>query len=134
MALLTTRISAFGRTETTFSAFSDQVMTDAAKANGGLGEHPNPVMLLCASFAACTLTVVIMAARKLNLSTEGCYVELVDLQEDVDRYVVTRIALLVHLRADYDEVVRKRMEAYVSRGCFVGNSLSCEHEVRFVYE
>lgn len=134
MAIITTKLTEFGRTESSFHETGKTVVTDANKENGGKGENPNPVYLLCSAFSACTLTVICMACKRLGVSAEGCYVEVEDVQEDMQNNVVTKISLTVHLNASFAPDVRKRVEAFALRGCFVGNTLKAEREVKFVYE
>lgn len=134
MAIVTTRLTAFGRTEAVFNDTNKTVVTDANKQNGGLGENPNPVYLLASSLSACALTVICMVAKKLNVSAEGCWAEVTDVEEDMAENRVTKIAITFHLKASYDAATRKRLEAYAHRGCFVGNTLTAEKVFTFLYE
>ncbi|MGI6222179.1 MAG: OsmC family protein [Prevotella sp.] len=134
MALITTKFLGNGRTHTVYNVTGKEMTTDVDKSNGGLGENPNPVMLLCSSLAACALSVIGMSAKKMNLDASGCWAEVTDVKEDFDTYQVTHIALTIHLKAEFEPSARKRLEAYAHKACFVGNSLKAEKEFTFVYE
>lgn len=134
MAIITTRLTEFGRTESKFHETGTTVWTDANKSNGGKGEYPNPVYMLCQAFAACTLTVICMAAKRMDVDLTGASVDVDDVEEDMETFKVTHIDLTVHLSQSLEPATRKRLEAFARRGCFVGNTLTAERNVKFVYE
>lgn len=134
MSIITTKLIGKGRTETIYHETNRKLTTDANKENGGMGENPNPVMVLCSALAACAMTVISMAATKMNVDAEGCYAEVTNMEEDHDNYCVTKISLTIHLKASFDQSVRKRLEAYAHRACYVGNTLKAEKDFTFVYE
>lgn len=134
MPIVTTKITQFGRTESEYTTFGQKFVTDVDKSNGGAGEHPNPVNVLASSLAACALSVISISARKLGVDATGCWAEVTEIEEDETSYTVTKIAITFHLKADFEESVRKRLEAYSHKGCFVGNTLTAEKSFTFVYE
>ena len=120
MAILTTKFIGNGRTHTVYNATSKEITTDVDKSNGGLGENPNPVYLLCSSLAACALSVMGMAAKKMGVDASGCWAEVTDVEEDTNTYEVPAL--------------RKRLEAFSHKACYVGNTLKAEKNFTFVYE
>ena len=134
MAILTTKFIGNGRTHTVYNATSKEITTDVDKSNGGLGENPNPVYLLCSSLAACALSVMGMAAKKMGVDASGCWAEVTDVEEDTNTYEVTHIAITFPLKAEFEPALRKRLEAFSHKACYVGNTLKAEKNFTFVYE
>ena len=134
MAIVTTKFLGNGRTHTVYNLTGNELTTEVDKSNGGLGENPNPVFVLCSALAACALSVIGMSAKKMNVDASGCWAEVTDVEEDSNTYEVTRIAITFHLKAEFDAAVRKRLEAYSHKACYVGNTLKAEKAFTFVYE
>lgn len=134
MAIVTTKFMGNGRTHTFYNATGKEITTDVDKSNGGMGENPNPVFLLCSALSACALSVIGMSAKKMDIDASGCWAEVTDVEEDTKTYEVTRIDITFHLKAEFEPSVRKRLEAYSHKACFVGNTLKAEKNFTFVYE
>ena len=134
MTVVTSKYLGKARVESVHNATGEKTTTDAGKAAGGLGEYGNPVEVLCTSLAACALTVTGLHAEKAGLDFTGCYAEVTHYEEDFSTFVVTKICITFHLKAEYDEKQRKKLEAFSHRACFVGNSLTAEKDFTFVYD
>ena len=111
MAIVTTKFMGNGRTHTVYNATGKEITTDVDKSNGGMGENPNPVFLLCSALSACALSVIGMSAKKMDIDASGCWAEVTDVEEDTKTYEVTRIDITFHLKAEFEPSVRKRLEA-----------------------
>lgn len=123
-----------GRVEATHQRSEVTVKTDADKAFGGLGENQTPVELLGNSLAACVLTIMGLQAERGGVDFSGCYAEVGECEEDMDKFTVTRIPITFHLKASFDEKQRKKFEYIAHKTCFVGNTLTAEKVFDFVYE
>ena len=134
MSVVTTKYLGKARVESVYTATDEKITTDAGKAAGGYGEHGNPVEVLCTALAACALTVTGLNAEKAGIDFTGCYAEVTNYEEDFSKFVVTKISITFHLKAEYDEKLRKKLEAFSHRACFVGNSLTTEKDFTFVYD
>ena len=122
------------RVEAMYEASKQTLKTDAGKASGGLGEYATPVDILAQSLAACTLTTMAMRAKRENIDLTGTYAEVGDIIEDVKPLTVEKIAITFHIKGIADEALRKKIENFALKGCFVGNSLKTQKNFTFVYE
>ncbi|SET02863.1 OsmC family protein [Prevotella sp. kh1p2] len=134
MSVVTTKYLGKARVTSTYNKTHETITTDAGTQAGGYGEHANPVEILCTALAACALTVMGLNAEKSGASFAGCYAEVDDYEEDTTTFVVTRIAITFHLKAEFDEKLRKKLEAFSHRACFVGNSLKTEKDFTYIYD
>ncbi|MCI6169800.1 MAG: OsmC family protein [Muribaculaceae bacterium] len=123
-----------GRVEAVHNASQVMVTTDAGKAVGGLGVNQTPVELLGNALAACALTIMGLQAGKAGVDFTGCYAEVGECEEDMQKFVVTRIPITFHLKASYDAKLRAKLESFAHRACFVGNTLTAEKAFTFIYE
>ena len=123
-----------GRVEATHLKSEVMVTTDAGKAVGGLGENQNPVQLLGNALAACVLTLMGLQAERGCVDFAGCYAEVGECEEDMEKLTVTRIPITFHLKANFDEKQRKKFEYIATKACFVGNTLTAEKVFIFVYD
>ena len=117
-----------------YEASKQTLKTDAGKASGGLGEYATPVDILAQSLAACTLTTMAMRAKRENIDLTGTYAEVGEIIEDVKTLTVEKIDITFHIKGIADEALRKKIENFALKGCFVGNSLKTQKNFTFVYE
>ena len=122
------------RVEAMYEASKQTLKTDAGKASGGLGEYATPVDILAQSLAACTLTTMAMRAKRENIDLTGTYAEVGEIIEDVKILTVEKIDITFHIKGIADEALRKKIENFALKGCFVGNSLKTQKNFTFVYE
>ena len=122
------------RVEAMYEASKQTLKTDAGKASGGLGEYATPVDILAQSLAACTLTTMAMRAKRENIDLTGTYAEVGEIIEDVKTLTVEKIDITIHIKGIADEALRKKIENFALKGCFVGNSLKTQKNFTFVYE
>ena len=80
-----------GRVEAEHVRSGVLVTTDAGKAVGGLGENQNPVQLLGNALSACVLTLMGLQAERGGVDFSGCYAEVGECKEDMEKFTVTRI-------------------------------------------
>lgn len=99
-----------GRVEAEHVRSGVLVTTDAGKAVGGLGENQNPVQLLGNALSACVLTLMGLQAERGGVDFSGCYAEVGECEEDMEKFTVTRIPITFHLKASFDEKQRKKFE------------------------
>ena len=118
----------------TYRATGKEVTTDSGIKVDGLPVNPNPVELMCMALAACGLTVMGKSAEKAGISFENCRAEVTDIEEDHAEYKLTKVAITFHLKAEFDDKVRKKMEAVVRRACYVANTMNAERVYTFVYD
>ncbi len=123
-----------GRVEALHEASRVTVTTDAVRSVGGLGENQTPVELLGNALAACVLTIMGLQAERAGVDFSGCYAEVGECEEDMTRFTVTRIPIILHLKAEFDTKLRKKFENIAHKACFVGNTLTAEKVFTFVYE
>nr|WP_311455999.1 OsmC family protein [uncultured Prevotella sp.] len=123
-----------GRVEAKHVRSEVVVTTDAGKAVGGLGENQNPVQLLGNALSACVLTLMGLQAERGGVDFSGCYAEVGECKEDMEKFTVTRIPITFHLKASFDEKQRKKFEYIANKACFVGNTLTAEKVFTFVYD
>ena len=98
------------RFESVYLKSGDEIHTDASQDSGGEGFHPTPVHF------------------------NGCYAEIGNIEEDDEKVTVSKITITFHLKASYNDAMRKRIEAYARKGCYVGNSLTAEKNFIYLYE
>ena len=122
------------RVEAMYEASKQTLKTDAGKASGGLGEYATPVDILAQSLAACTLTTMAMRAKRENIDLTGTYAEVGEIIEDVKTLTAEKIDITFHIKRIADEALRKKIENFALKGCFVGNSLKTQKNFTFVYE
>lgn len=134
MTVSTVKYLGEGRVEITHMATEQKAHTDAAAAFGGKAEFPTPVDMLAQALASCALTAMGVAANQEEANFEGCYAEVGEVEEDKDKFVVTRISITFHLKAEFGDKARKKMEQFAHKACFVGNTLTAEKNFKFIYE
>ncbi|HEY9550980.1 MAG TPA: OsmC family protein [Prevotella sp.] len=134
--MISTKVTYQGkyRFESEYLSSGDKIHTDVSVQNGGQGIHPTPVHVLAAALATCAMTTMAMGAEKHGESFEGCYAEIGEIEEDETKVVVTRITITFHLKAAYSDAMRKRLESYARRACYVGNTLTAEKNFIYLYE
>ena len=99
-----------GRVEAKHVRSGVLVTTDAGKAVGGLGENQNPVQLLGNALSACVLTLMGLQAERRGIDFTGCYAEVGECEEDMEKFTVTRIPITFHLKASFDAEFKFQMQ------------------------
>ncbi|EFZ38015.1 OsmC-like protein [Hoylesella oralis ATCC 33269] len=122
------------RFESVYLKSGDEIHTDASQDSGGEGFHPTPVHVLAIALATCAMTTMAMGVEKHGDSFNGCYAEIGNIEEDDEKVTVSKITITFHLKASYNDAMRKRIEAYARKGCYVGNSLTAEKNFIYLYE
>ena len=64
------------RTEITHVQSGNKVMTDAPTDNNGKGEYISPTDMVAAALGSCMLTLMALAARRLEIELKGTRVEI----------------------------------------------------------
>ncbi|EFM01198.1 MAG: OsmC family protein [Hoylesella marshii] len=134
MSVTTVKFQGKARNEATHHATHEILHTDAGKASGGLGEYGTPVSLLATSLAACAMTTMEIAAEKAGIDFTGCRAEVGEYELDMENLRVKRLQIEFHLKAEFDEKFRKKLEHFAHKGCIVGNTLDTEKDFTFIYE
>ncbi|RRD02915.1 OsmC family protein [Prevotella sp. OH937_COT-195] len=134
MAISVAKYLGKARVESTHVVSGQKTVTDAGKASGGYGEYPTPVDILGQSLANCALTVMALRALKEGIDITGSYAEVGEFEESMETFSVTKLNVVFHIKGDFDEKTRKKLETFAHKGCFVGNTLTAEKNFTFVYE
>ncbi len=134
MTITIAKYKSHGHVDAVHNTSGINVQTDAVKSVGGLGEYQTPVELLASSLAACALTVMGLQAERAGNDFSDCYAEVGECEEDMQEHRVTKFSINFHLKASFDEKLRKRLENFSRKGCFVGNTLDAEKEFTFTYD
>ena len=121
------------RMEATYEKSGQTLSTDPCKESGGLGEYATPVDIMAQSLAACSLTTISMRAARENIDLTGAYAVVGEIVEDPATMTVTKINIEFHVKG-VDESLRKKLETFAHKGCYVGNTLTCEKNFTFVWE
>lgn len=122
------------RFEATQLASGEKFHSDMPTSAGGKGEYQNPADMLGTAVIYCTMPTMAMAAEKRGLSFEGSYAELGNIEENSKQIIITSIEITFHLRAEYDDATRKRLEHFAHNACYVGNTISAEKKFTFIYD
>lgn len=133
---ISARITYLGncRFETTHLRSAQKICTDVSESHCGMGHYPSPVDVMATALATCAMSAMAIGVEKNGCSFQGCHASVDAVTVAADRAVVTAIDITFYLRADYDAHMRKRIERYAYKGCYVGNTLSCQKNFTFVYE
>lgn len=121
------------RMEATYEKSGQTLSTDPGKESGGLGEYATPVDIMAQSLAACSLTTISMRAARENIDLTGSYAVVGEIVEDPATMTVTKINIEFHVKG-VDESLRKKLATFAHKGCYVGNTLTCEKNFTFVWE
>lgn len=122
------------RVEATYETSGQTLTTDAGKVSGGLGEYATPADILAQSLAACALTTIAMRAFREHIDLTGTYAEVGEIVENPETMKIERIDIDFHVKGALDDKMRKKVEQFAHKGCYVGNSLTTEKNFTFMYE
>jgi uncharacterized OsmC-like protein len=133
MATLKTKHLGGLRTEITHLQSGNTVTTDAPTDNNGKGEYISPTDMVAGALGSCMLTLMDMAASRLELDMTGTRLEITKIMA-ADPRRIAEIAIDFHLPFAADERARKIIER-AAETCPVGKSLHPElkQTVRFHY-
>ncbi|MDD7317552.1 MAG: OsmC family protein [Prevotella sp.] len=134
MAISVAKYLGKARVETTHLASGQKVVTDAVKEYGGQGEYPTPVEVLAQSLANCALTVLALRGMKEGVDITGSYAEIGECEENMENHSVSKFNIVFHIKGNVEEGLRKKLEMFAHKGCFVGNTLTAEKNFTFIYE
>ena len=134
MAISVAKYLGNARVETTHVASGQKLVTDAGQAFGGYGDYPTPVDVLGQSLANCALTVMALRGMKEGIDLTGSYAEIGEFEESMETFSVTKLNVVFHIKGDFDEKTRKKIETFAHKACFVGNTLTAEKNFTFIYE
>lgn len=107
--------------------------TDAPTDNGGKGAAFSPTDLVAASLASCMLTIMGIAAQRVELDISGARVRAVKTMTAQPPRRIAELALVVSLPRPLDAAQRTRLEAAAAT-CPVKLSLHPEVKVTVKYE
>ncbi len=111
-----------------------EILTDAPKDNHGRGLLFSPTDLLAASLGSCFLTVMGIAAQKLQLDLPGAKIHVEkEMSRDLPRRI-SKITMVFSCQATFPPEVTAKLEA-AAKGCPVHYSLhpDLEHEIHFIW-
>jgi len=111
------------------------VTTDAAKEDGGLGEHVSPTDLFAVSLAHCILTVLSILASRMKVEIGQPTAEVEKVATKTPPIRIQEISIHIHVPADVDETVRQQLEERSSIYCPVSSAIhpDVKKNIRFTW-
>lgn len=109
------------RTEITHVQSGNKVITDAPTDNNGRGEYISPTDMVAAALGSCMLTLMALAARRLDIELKGTRVEIQKVMAANPRRIA-EIRLDFYFPAEYTDRCKKIIEG-AGETCPVGKSL-----------
>lgn len=128
------KISCEGDLRNKISYKNQEIFTDAP-GDLGRGEYICPADLLGAAYASCAMTIMAMEVQNLGENFTGCYVNVKN-DVDMEHFMVAKISLKFHLKADFSPDAKKVAERAFNEPCIVGRSISesVARDAKFIYE
>ena len=108
-------------TEITHVQSGNKVMTDAPTDNNGKGEYISPTDMVAAALGSCMLTLMALAARRLEIELKGTRVEIQKVMAANPRRIA-EIKLDFYFPGSYTDRCRRIIEG-AGETCPVGKSL-----------
>ncbi len=109
------------RTEITHVQSGNKVITDAPTDNNGKGEYISPTDMVAAALGSCMMTLMAIAARRLEIELKGTRIEIQKVMA-ADPRRIAEIRLDFYFPGEYSEKDRKILER-AAETCPVGKSL-----------
>lgn len=109
------------RTEITHVQSGNKVITDAPTDNNGKGEYISPTDMVAAALGSCMMTLMAIAARRLEIELKGTRIEIQKVMAAAPRRIA-EIRLDFYFPCEYSEKDRKILER-AAETCPVGKSL-----------
>lgn len=109
------------RTEITHVQSGNKVITDAPTDNNGKGEYISPTDMVAAALGSCMMTLMAIAARRLEIELKGTRIEIQKVMA-ADPRRIPEISLDFYFPCEYSEKDRKILER-AAETCPVGKSL-----------
>ena len=109
------------RTEITHVQSGNRVITDAPTDNNGKGEYISPTDMVAAALGSCMLTLMGIAARRVEIDLKGTRVEIQKVMAAEPRRIA-EIRLDFYLPGDYSDKDKKILQG-AAETCPVGKSL-----------
>lgn len=109
-----------------------EILTDAPKDNQGMGMSFSPTDLLATSLGTCTLTLMGIMARSLNLDIKNTEAEVTKTMQTSPTRKIGKLKLVISCPYQFsDEITQKLIRA--AEECPVRHSLHPDIELEFVY-
>lgn len=108
-----------------------QILTDAPKDNQGLGREFSPTDLVAAAVGSCTLTLMGIIARKLNVDISHSKAHVIKEMQTTPRRIAKLTLEITCPHSFSDEIKQKLIDA--AEACPVLHSLHPEIEVGISY-
>ena len=109
------------RTEITHVQSGNKVITDAPTDNNGKGEYISPTDMVAAALGSCMMTLMAIAARRLEIELKGTRIEIQKVMA-ADPRRIAEIRLDFYFPCEYSEKDRNILER-AAETCPVGKSL-----------
>ena len=109
------------RTEITHVQSGNKVITDTPTDNNGKGEYISPTDMVAAALGSCMMTLMAIAARRLEIELKGTRIEIQKVMA-ADPRRIAEIRLDFYFPCEYSEKDRKILER-AAETCPVGKSL-----------
>lgn len=109
-----------------------EFLTDAPKDNQGLGREFSPTDLVAAALGSCSLTLMGIAARKLQIDITGAQAEVIKEMQTAPLRRLGKLTVKITCPQPFDQVIQQKLIAAVET-CPVLHSLHPDIQVQFTY-
>lgn len=109
-----------------------EFLTDAPKDNQGLGREFSPTDLMATALGSCALTLMGMAARKLQIDIIGTQAEVIKEMQTTPLRRIAKLTVKITCPHRFDEETRQKLIIAVET-CPVLHSLHPEIKLDFSY-
>lgn len=109
-----------------------EFFTDAPKDNQGLGREFSPTDLLAASLGSCALTLMGIAARKLNIDIKGTEAKVIKEMQTAPVRRIAKVTVAIHCPHRFSEEITQKLIDAVEN-CPVHHSLHPELKQEITY-
>ncbi len=120
------------RTRCTHRDSGAEILTDAPKDNQGLGREFSPTDLVATAVGSCSLTIMGIAARQLNLDISGSRALVVKEMQNAPVRRIRKLTVELSCPHRFDNEITQKLIAAVER-CPVLHSLHPDVQVIITY-
>jgi putative redox protein len=120
------------RTRCVHTGSGVQILTDAPKDNQGLGREFSPTDLVAAALGSCSLTLMGIVARKLQLDITGTQAEVIKEMQDTPLRRISQLTVKITCPHQFNETITQQLVDAVER-CPVLHSLHPDIKIKIIH-